>query len=61
LNDLFPNAHPSILQFVSAIEELSREKAKILEEIRKKKFKAPKRRMQKRKIPVSCKRFDPNA
>ena len=59
LNDLFSNAHPSILQFVAAIEELSREKVRVLEEIRKKKCKAPKRKIKKRKIPASHKKFVP--
>ena len=59
LNDKFPTAHPSLLQFIAVIEELSREKARMLEDIRKRKQKAPKRKQRFRKIPTSYKKFTP--
>ena len=40
LKGLFPHAHPLILNFIEAIIKLSREKAMILEDIRKGKAKA---------------------
>ena len=40
LKGLFPHPHPPILNFIEAIEKLSREKARILEDIRKGKAKA---------------------
>ena len=59
LNDRFPTAHPSLLQFVATIEEMSREKACILEDVRKQNYIVPKRKVQSRKIPISYKRFNP--
>ena len=55
LNKLFPAAHLSLLQFIAVIEELSREKARILREIRQQNYFPPKRKIAPRKIPLSYK------
>ena len=57
--ELFLTAHPSLLQFAATIEELSREKARILEDICKKNYIPLKKKIRSRKIPVSCKQFNP--
>jgi len=44
---------------VAVIEEMSRKKARILEDIQKRKYKVPKRKIRPRKILVSYKQYNP--
>ena len=54
-----PTAHPSLLQFIDVIEQFSREKARVIQDIRKSNCNSPKRKIRPRRIPVSCKKFNP--
>ena len=59
MNELFPTAHPSILQFINAIEKFSRQKAEILNDIRKDKVKLPVHEdFEIPDTPSSCKQYD---
>ena len=44
MNELFPVAHPSMLEFVAVLEELSREKAEFIRDLRKGRVKRKKSR-----------------
>ena len=59
LKELFPQAHPSFLHFVTVIEQLSRQKAIMLNDVRKGKVKIPRReKFAMPEVPSSYKAYN---
>ena len=59
MKELFPNPHPSFLHFIAIIEQLSRQKVIMLNDVRKGKVKIPRReKFVMPEVPTSCKAYN---